>query len=124
MAPDMPGAARIRREPRNQDQPLFRGWPALDTVLQDTRFAFRMPRRNPASPPWPYSHWRSASARTPPCSASCAVLLKPLPYAKPDQLFNVFQRPQDGIAGWAVISERELRELIASSPDGGLRSTS
>jgi hypothetical protein len=42
-----------------------------------------------------------------------AVLLKPLPYAESDQLFNVFEaRPQDGIAGtgWSYANFAELRE--------------
>src|SRR6266581_3011634 len=42
-----------------------------------------------------------------------AVLLKPLPYAKSDELFNVFEaQPQKGITGtgWSYKNFAELRE--------------
>ncbi len=42
-----------------------------------------------------------------------AVLLKPLPYANPEQLFNVFQvQPQQGVTGtgWSYANFAELRE--------------
>src|SRR5437879_4259683 len=42
-----------------------------------------------------------------------AVLLKPLPYGNPDQLYNVFQaKPQEGVGGtgWSYANFTELRE--------------
>ena len=42
-----------------------------------------------------------------------AVVLKPLPYAHSEQLFNVFQaKPQDGVTGtgWSYLNYTELRD--------------
>src|SRR6266481_3380536 len=90
------------------------GLPAIETLLQDTRFAFRMLRKNPGfTAVAVLTLALGIGAITAIFSVVYAVLLKPLPYAESHQLFNVFEvRPQDGITGtgWSYPNFADLRE--------------
>jgi len=118
MAPeDAKRAARIRLGGLTQLKETNRelqGLPTIETLLQDTRFAFRMLRKNPGfSAVAVLTLAFGIGANTAIFSVVYAVLLKPLPYAESRQLFNVFEtRPQDGITGtgWSYANFTELRE--------------
>src|SRR5712692_41577 len=118
MAPDeAKRAARIRLGGHTQLKETNRelhGLPAIETFLRDTRYAFRMLRKNPGfTAVAVLTLALGIGANTAIFSVVYAVVLKPLPYAKSDQLFNVFEvRPQDGITGtgWSYPNFAELRE--------------
>ncbi len=92
----------------------LRGLPLIETFLQDTRFALRMLRKNPGFATVAILTLAlGIGANTAIFSVVSAVLLKPLPYSNPDELFNVFQvQPQQGVSGtgWSYPNFAELRE--------------
>src|SRR3954471_4500161 len=86
---------------------------ALERLIQDTGFALRMLRKNPAfSAVAVVTLALGIGANTAIFSVVRSVLLEPLPYAEPDRLFNVVQeKRQDGVAatGWSYANFADLR---------------
>jgi len=96
----------------------LRGLPLIETFLQDIRYAFRMFRKNPGFTAVAlFTLALAIGANTATFSVVYAVLLKPLPYAHADQLFNVFQeKSQDESAKtfWSYPNFENLRGQSSS----------
>jgi putative ABC transport system permease protein len=114
-------AARVRLGGLTQLQETnreLRGLPVIETFLQDARYALRMLAKNPGfTAVAVLTLALGIGANTAIFSVVHAVLLKPLPYASSEQLFNVFQaQPQQGVAGtgWSYPNFIELREQAHS----------
>ena len=110
-------AARIRLGGVTQLKEVnrdLRGLPAAQMFVQDARYAWRMLRRNPGfTAVAVLTLALGIGANTAIFSVVYAVVLKPLPYAQSEQLFNVFQaKPQDGVGGtgWSYPNFTELRD--------------
>ena len=91
------------------------GWESfVETFWQDLRFATRTLRKSPGFPAVAIVTLAlGIGANTAIFSVVYAVLLKPMPYVKADQVLNVFQaNPQDNIpgTGWSFPNFSELRE--------------
>src|SRR6201984_522672 len=85
----------------------------LDTFIADTRYALRVMRKNPGFAAIAILTLAlGVGANTAIFSVVYAVLLKPLPYANPSQLFTAFQaNKQQGIAetGCSYLNYEEWR---------------
>ena len=82
----------------------LQGLPFLETFLQDVRFALRMLRKNPGfTAVAVLTLALGIGANTAIFSVVYAVVLKPLPYARAEQLVHVFAaNAQEGIAGTGI----------------------
>jgi predicted permease len=92
----------------------LRGLPLIETLFQDVRYALRQVRKNPGfNAIAVLTLALGIGANTAIFSVVYAVVLKPLPYEKSEQLFNVFEaQPQEGIGGtgWSYANFAQLRE--------------
>ena len=110
-------AARIRLGGQTQLKETnreLRGLPILETFFQDGALRCAHAAQNPGfTAVAVLTLALGIGANTAIFSVVYAMLLKPLPYSQPEQLFNVFQaQPQAGVGGtgWSYANFAELRE--------------
>jgi putative ABC transport system permease protein len=107
------GQAALRETNREE-----RGLPLVETFQQDARFAARLLRRSPGfTVVVLLTLALGIGANTALFGVVDAVLLKPLPYVRPDRLFNLFQvQPQQGVkgTGWSHPNFEALRAQARS----------
>jgi putative ABC transport system permease protein len=103
------GMAQLKQTNRE-----LRGLPLVESLAQDTQYAVRMLRRNPAfTAVAVLTLALGIGANTAIFSVVEAILWKSLPYPHPEQLFFIFQqRERDAKvqAGWSYLNFLELRE--------------
>ena len=88
----------------------------MDTLLQDLRFALRSFRRAPAFPLAAIATLAlGIGATTAIFSTLNAVLLKPLPYPKPQDLYSIRTALTDGRVTTGLLSRR--RDLRLNDPN-------
>jgi putative ABC transport system permease protein len=84
----------------------------MDTLFQDLRFAFRSFRRAPAFPLAAIATLAlGIGATTAIFSTLNAVLLKPLPYPRPENLYNIRTTLTDGRVTTGMLSNGEISRL-------------
>src|SRR5262245_13148774 len=84
----------------------------METLLQDIRFALRSFRRAPAFPLAPITTLvLDIGATTAIFSTLNAVLLKPLPYPQPENLYNIRTTLTDGRVTTGMLSNGEISRL-------------
>src|SRR5204863_5088629 len=84
----------------------------LDKLIQDVRFAFRGYRRAPAFPLAAIATLAlGIGATTAIFSTLNAVLLKPLPYPQPDNLYSIRTTLTDGRVTTGMLSHGEISRL-------------
>lgn len=103
------GVERAKEECRDA-----RGVTFLESLTQDVRYGFRMLYKNPGfTTVAVFTLALGIGANTAIFSVVYAVLLKPLPYIKSEQLFNVFEvQAREGIkgTGWSYANFEEARK--------------
>src|SRR5438128_12016500 len=88
------------------------GGRSMDTLLQDLRFALRSFRRAPAFPLAAIATLAlGIGATTAIFSTLNAVLLKPLPYPQPENLYNIRTTLTDGRVTTGMLSNGEISRL-------------
>src|SRR5512143_4168131 len=84
----------------------------MDTLLQDLRFALRSFRRAPAFPLAAIATLAlGIGATTAIFTTLNAVLLKPLPYPRPEALYNIRTALTDGRVTTGMLSNGEISRL-------------
>src|ERR1051326_6585589 len=88
----------------------------METLLQDVRFALRSFRRAPAFPLAAITTLAlGIGATTAIFSTLNAVLLKPLPYPQPENLYSIRTTLTDGRVTTGMLSNAEVSRLIGTT---------
>src|ERR1051325_6240552 len=88
----------------------------METLFQDVKFALRSFRRSPAFPLAAIATLAlGIGAATAIFSTLNAVLLKPLPYPEPQDLYNIRTTLTDGRVTTGMLSNGELSRLTSTT---------